>query len=107
MSSTLKFGKAVGFSIPISLLKLLCEYISIPLCEIINESSISGIFPDPLKLAKVISLYKKQSPGARSEFLGEGWQAVFLVGGVTVMEKREIMVGWVTKVCLKCAKKLG
>ena len=28
-------------------------------------------------------------------------------GGVTVMEKREILVGWVTKVCLKCTKKLG
>ena len=29
-----------------------------------------------------------------------------LGGGVTVMEKREILVGWVTKVCLKCTKKL-
>ena len=35
------------------------------------------------------------------------WQAVSLGGGVTVMEKREIFVGWVTKVCLKCTKKLG
>ena len=30
-----------------------------------------------------------------------------LGGGVTVMEKREILVGWVTKVCLKSTKKLG
>ena len=30
-----------------------------------------------------------------------------LGGGVTVMEKREILVGWVTKVCLKCTKKAG
>ena len=36
-----------------------------------------------------------------------GWQAVSLGGGVTVMEKRKILVGWVTKVCLKCTKKLG
>ena len=36
--------------------------------------------------------------GARLEFWG---------GGVTVMEKREILLGWVTKVCLKCTKKLG
>ena len=36
-----------------------------------------------------------------------GWQAVSLRGGVIVMEKREILVGWVTKVCLKCTKKLG
>ena len=48
------------------------------------------------------------SPGARSEFFfGGGWQTVSLGGGVTVMEKREILVGWVTKVCLKCTKKLG
>ena len=30
-----------------------------------------------------------------------------LGGGVTVMEKREIFAGRVTKVCLKCAEKLG
>ena len=56
------------FSIPISLLKLLCEYISFPLCEIINESFVSGTFPDPLKLAKVILLYKKQSPNDLSNY---------------------------------------
>ena len=39
-------------------------------------------------------------------FLG-GWQAVSLGGGVTVMEKQEILAGWVTKVCLKCTEKLG
>ena len=44
---------------------------------------------------------------ARSEFFFGGWQAVSLGGGVTVMGKREILVGWVTKVCLKCTKKLG
>ena len=36
-----------------------------------------------------------------------GWQAVSLGGGMTVMEKREILVGWVTKVCLECAKSWG
>ena len=44
---------------------------------------------------------------ARSEFFGGGWQAVSLGGGMTVMEKREILAGWVTKVCLKCTKKAG
>ena len=37
----------------------------------------------------------------------EGWQAVSLGGGMTVMEKWEIVVGWVTKVCLKCAERAG
>ena len=27
--------------------------------------------------------------------------------GVTVMEKWEILVGWVTKVCLKCTERAG
>ena len=40
-------------------------------------------------------------------FFGGGWQAVSLGGGVTVMEKREILVRWVTKICLKSAEKLG
>ena len=30
-----------------------------------------------------------------------------LEGGVTVIEKRKILVGWVTKICLKCTKKGG
>ena len=62
-------GKAVGpFSIPIFLLKLLCEYIFFPLSEIINESFVSGFFPDPLKLAKTIPLYKRQSPNDPSNY---------------------------------------
>ena len=36
-----------------------------------------------------------------------GWQAVSLRGGMTVTEQREILAGWVTKVCLKCTEKLG
>ena len=30
-----------------------------------------------------------------------------LGSSMTVMEKREILAGWVTKVCLKCTKKAG
>ena len=46
--------------------------------------------------------------GARSEFFFFGGVASRVPwGGVTVMEKREILVGWVTKVCLKCTKMLG
>ena len=53
--------------------------------------------------------WEGSSPGARSEFffVGGGWQAVSLGGGVTVMEKREILAGWVTKVCLKSTNKAG
>ena len=55
-----KSGKAVGpHSIPIYLLKILSEYIAVPLCDIVNESFSSGIFPDMMKLAKVVPLYKR------------------------------------------------
>ena len=61
--NSMKNGKAVGpYSIPVYLLKILSEYIAVPLCDIINDSFSSGVFPDLMKLAKVIPLYKKSSP---------------------------------------------
>ena len=49
---SLKSGKAVGpYGIPIFFLKLLSQYISLPLSDIINSSFVNGIFPDLLKLA--------------------------------------------------------
>ena len=60
--NSLQEGKAVGpHSVPIKLLKMISRPISLPLCLIINESFTSGIFPDNLNLAKVITLYKKGS----------------------------------------------
>ena len=56
----LKSGKSLGLnSIPIKLLKHLCPLISLRLSQIINESFQSDIFPDKMKLAKVIPLFKK------------------------------------------------
>ena len=58
--SQLKNGKAVGaYSIPCHLLKMLSPYISPVLAILINESFPTGVFPDKLKIAKVIALYKK------------------------------------------------
>ena len=45
-------------SIPLRLLKLVADIIVIPLCKIINASFTLGIFPDVLKVAKVIALHK-------------------------------------------------
>ena len=60
--NSLQEGKAVGpNSVPIKLLKMISRPISLPLCLIINESFTSGIILDNLKLAKVITLYKKGS----------------------------------------------
>ena len=42
-----------------NLLKRISKIIAPPLCVIINQSLITGIFPDRLKFAKVIPLFKK------------------------------------------------
>ena len=61
--NSMKNGKAIGpYSIPVYLLKIMSEYIAVPLCDIINDSFSSGVFPNLMKLAKVIPLYKKSSP---------------------------------------------
>ena len=58
--SLLKSGKSLGpNSIPMKILKSLSPLISSPLSQIINESFQSGMFPDKMKLAKVIPLFKK------------------------------------------------
>ena len=44
-------------SIPLNLLKLISDLIIVPLSCIINLSFSTGIFPDPLKLAKVLPLF--------------------------------------------------
>ena len=48
-------------SIPINLLKLTADLIINPLCNIISNSFNTGIFPDPLKVSKVIPIHKGSS----------------------------------------------
>ena len=43
-------------------LKVANSFFSDKLCDIINLSFLTGIFPDPCKLAKVIPLFKKDNP---------------------------------------------
>ena len=45
-------------SIPLKLLLIVADIIVVPLCRIINLSFTSGVFPDFLKVAKVIPLHK-------------------------------------------------
>ncbi|XP_057299070.1 uncharacterized protein LOC130629748 [Hydractinia symbiolongicarpus] len=46
------------YHFPIKIWKDVDEIIANPLCKIVNESFSSGIFPDKLKLAKVLPLFK-------------------------------------------------
>ena len=45
-------------SIPVNLLKLIPDLIILPLCKIINKSFSSGIFPEALKICKVVPIFK-------------------------------------------------
>ena len=56
-------SKSVGpNSIPIKLLKIIGCSVSPLLALLVNQSFQSGIFPDKLKIAKVISIFKKGNP---------------------------------------------
>ena len=58
-----KVGKAPGVDgIPMQLIMGSCQFISDPLMRIINLSLQSGIFPDRLKTAKVVLIYKADDP---------------------------------------------
>ena len=60
---SLKVNKAVGpNSISPVILRNFKKELSVPLCFIVNLSFLEGIFPDPLKRAKVIPIYKKEDP---------------------------------------------
>ena len=54
--------KSIGpHSIPINFLKIVADLVAIPLCRIINLSFSQGIFPELLKVSKVIALFKSGS----------------------------------------------
>ena len=62
-------SKSVGpNSIPIKLLKIIGVCVSPLLTLLVNHSFQSGIFPDKLKIAKVISLFKKGNPELASNY---------------------------------------
>ena len=61
--------KSIGpYSIPIKALKILGPKIFHPLTKIINLSFTKGIFPSKLKIAKVISIFKKGDPEVPSNY---------------------------------------
>ena len=60
---TLNLRKSIGpNSIPTTLLKKYPKTISIPISKLINQSFITGIFPEFLKLPSVIPIFKKADP---------------------------------------------
>ena len=85
----LKNMKSVGpYSIPCNLLKMLCHSVSPILATLINESFSSGIFPDKLKIAKVITLHKKGSTDNPSNYRPISLLSIFSTIFEKVMHKR-------------------
>ena len=46
------------------ILKAICSAVSLPLCQIFNQSILEGRFPDAMKIAEVIPLYKNKEMDA-------------------------------------------
>ena len=87
--SLLKTAKSIGpNSIPIKLLEILSPHISPLLSDIVNESFQSGIFPEKLRLAKVIPLFKKGCPLTASNYRPISLLSVFSKVIEKVMYKR-------------------
>ena len=87
--SQLKNGKAVGpYSIPCNLLKMLTPHISHILTILINESYNIGVFPDKLKIAKVITLYKKGAAENPSSYRPISLLSIFCKIFEKIMHKR-------------------
>ena len=55
-------------SIPLEMLQIVADIIVIHLCRIINLSFSTGVFPDILKVAKVIPLHKGGSTEELNNF---------------------------------------
>ena len=54
-------NKSAGFDeISPKIIKLACPFIAQPLTEIFNSSLVTGIFPDQMKIARVIPLFKSE-----------------------------------------------
>lgn len=67
--------KSFGYDeVSIFILKKCFEYIVTPLCDIINESLKTGVFPDNLKFSLIKPLYKKGDP-----CLFENYRAIHLL----------------------------
>ena len=82
-------GKSSGpYSIPTKLLKISSSDIALPLSVIVNESFAEGVFPDKLKVAKVIGLHKRESTDNPSNYRPISFLSIFSKVIETLMHRR-------------------
>ena len=56
-------------SIPNSIIKLINQIVSVPIMNICNQSFMISIFPETLKISKVIPIHKKDSKMKVSKYI--------------------------------------
>ena len=67
--SDLNIGQSTGpNSIPIKVMKQIKDVISPPLAKLMNRSFHEGVFPNILKIAKVMSIFKSESKVACNSY---------------------------------------
>ena len=81
--SNMDTSKSVGpNSIPNQLIQAIKHSISTPLAKIFNRSFISGIFPEFLKLTKIIPIHKKDS-----KLIISNYRPISLLSNINILKK--------------------
>ena len=76
MTKSLEYKSAGSVSIPIKLLKLIPDLILVSLCNI-NVSFNTGVFPNLLKIVKVIPIQKGGSTQDMNNYCPISWLSIF------------------------------
>ena len=82
--------KAPGYdSIPMHVIKYWFHLISAPLADIINLSLLKGIFPDKLKIAKIIPIFKAEDPN-----FFVNYRPISLLSNFPNFSKKSCTIAW-------------
>ena len=83
-----KDGKAPGAdNIPISIIKKTLDLISDPLLSIINLSLSSGVFPDRLKISKIIPIFKSDNAS-----LAQNYRPISILPALILKFSKELFI---------------
>ena len=92
-------------SIPLDLLKIVADLIVFPLCYIINVSFSTGVFPECLKVAKVLALHKGGSTEELNNFRPISLLSIFDKIIEKLMHKR--LYGFLEEHAILCENQFG
>lgn len=99
------FKSCGPFSVPIKILKLIKEYVSVPLETIFNCSISTSTVPDKFKIASVIPVYKQGS-----QFILNNYRPISLISVFSGLLERLVcrqLMNFITKYNLLYDKQFG